>query len=451
MRLIAYLSLDNLDGMSKNRKLLDQRTRRLRIKIGFAAFALISGATAAGSVAYFMGSTPKPTEILRTKVAPLFKDAFLRNEYPATVQSDWSGEPKSLHVKYTLDKDLQKASEALLKLYHPDYGVLVMIDPNSGAILSIANFVADDPAAGNLAIHANFPSASVFKVVTATAALDKYGWNSEDEVTYNGSNHTLYKKNLVHTETNRWSRTISLRKAFAQSINTVFGRIGMEILKPADLKEYSKRYGFNRDLKSDMPIEEGVTLIPDESSFQLAEIASGFTRSNRMSPVQGALIAASAINGGHLMAPYIIDNMTDEQGQLLYQGKPEILAQTASPEALIAVRRLMATTIENGTAVKSFRPLKRDKRFADLEMGGKTGSLLGEDVKGKTDWFVGYAKWKNKSVAIASLTVNKEFWRVKASMMAQIMFKNYYQAQADELFPKHLSKRARRAMASNSQ
>ncbi len=90
----------------------------------------------------------------------------------------------------------------------------------------------------------------------------------------------------------------------------------------------------------------------------------------------------------------------------------------------------MNDTVESGTSRKSFKELTKKKTFAVLEMGGKTGSITGQNPKGKTEWFVGYGKLGTRMIAVATVVVNKEFWTVKPSFVAQKLIKTYFEKQA---------------------
>ena len=80
----------------------------------------------------------------------------------------------------------------------------------------------------------------------------------------------------------------------------------------------------------------------------------------------------------------------------------------------------------SGTGRKSFRQMVKNRKFEEIEMGGKTGSLQGDNPKGKVDWFVGYAIDENEKIAIAAITVNKEKWTVKSTYLAQSMFRKHF-------------------------
>jgi cell division protein FtsI/penicillin-binding protein 2 len=350
-------------------------------------------------------------------------------------------EPKTaVQVEYTIDENLQKEAEKLLRSYHPDYGAIVTMDATTGRILTMASYQKNEGEGDtNLALRATYPAASVFKIVTATAALDKYELSPDTLVMYNGGNHTLYRKNVMNSNVNRWTRNITLREAFARSINTVFARLSFERLQPKDLREYAIRFGFNQTFPTDLPVDPSFTDIPEEKNFHLAEVASGYNKVTTMSPIQGAMIAASVAQDGVMRVPYIVERVRDDKGQVLFQSEPVTAAVTMTHAGAQRLKELMEATVTSGTGRKSFRSLVRDRKFEELEMGGKTGSLHGDNPKGKVDWFVGYAISEKSRLAVAAITVNKEKWTVKATYLAQSVFRKHFGEQFSKNNEKFMS------------
>jgi cell division protein FtsI/penicillin-binding protein 2 len=77
---------------------------------------------------------------------------------------------------------------------------------------------------------------------------------------------------------------------------------------------------------------------------------------NRMSPVQGAMIAAAVVNDGKLVMPYVVDSMTDQAGNEVYRGETIDNGNIMSPSSAKKVRELMEETVISGTSRKSFLP-----------------------------------------------------------------------------------------------
>ncbi|MES2802150.1 MAG: penicillin-binding transpeptidase domain-containing protein [Bdellovibrionota bacterium] len=335
------------------------------------------------------------------------------------------GDEGLVDVKYTIDTDMQKQSEKLLLRYKPDYGAIVMMDATTGKILAMSSFVKGQPKAENLTLRASFPAASIFKIITASTAVDRKGVEPQDKIAFNGGNYTLHKKNVLSEKVNRWTRFISLKDAFARSINTAFGRLTLETLDPKDLSEYSKRFMFNKFIPADFTLEQSQAQIPDEKGFELTQVASGYNRFNTMSPVHGAMIAGAIINDGKIVAPYLIEEISQDQ-KIIYKGEGYDIGQAITKESAAKVREMMEQTVLKGTSRKTFRKMVADKKFRDVEMGGKTGHFSGLNPKGTNDWFVGYASDGDTKVAIATITVNVQKWTVKSSALAEMMFREHF-------------------------
>jgi cell division protein FtsI/penicillin-binding protein 2 len=362
----------------------------------------------------------------RTNISKAIGDIVRGNKFPESAEMLWDGKQIKAQIHIGIDKELQKEAEKLLRSYKPDYAAIFMMDAVTGRVLAMTSFQKDNPNAENWNLKSNFPAASVFKVVTATAAVDKAGVSPQHKINFNGGNYTLYRKNVMSDKVNKWTRVITLKEAFARSINTAFGRLSLETLHPVDINDYATRFMFNQEIPSDFPIEMGVAYVPPERGFELTEVASGYNKTNRMSPVQGAMIAASVANEGKMAIPYLVQNITDESGQNIYQVEPLDNGHIMTAESANKVRELMEETLTAGTSRKSFRNLVRNKKFKTIEMGGKTGHLTAENPRGRVDWFVGYAMDETNKIAIAAVSVNKEKWTVKSAELGQSMFKKYF-------------------------
>ena len=149
-------------------------------------------------------------------------------ELPAELDLKLDHEEEAVPTKleYTLDERLQKSVEGLFNLYRPDYGAFVALDPKDGKILALVSYSQSHGFHGNLALRASFPSASIFKIVTSAAAIEGHQYSADTIIPFNGRKHTLFRGQILGKEITRWTRYITLREAFAHSINTVFGKIG---------------------------------------------------------------------------------------------------------------------------------------------------------------------------------------------------------------------------------
>jgi peptidoglycan glycosyltransferase len=319
-------------------------------------------------------------------------------------------------LDFALDPSIQSVSEDLLERYKPDLGLMVTMDASTGRILSMASKNSAFPQLpGNPVLDVTYPSASVFKVITAAAALEK-DKSPNSLIPYAGRNHTLYKSQLKEKVTG-WKRITTLKEAFAKSINTVFGRIGIFSLGKDQMKDLSRRFWFNEAIPSELPLVTSKSANP-ESDYELAEMASGFTQENTMSAIHGAMISAAIANDGQMMEPYFLNAAYLKSGKTIYRSEPQILSSVISSETAHELRQLMRETVTKGTSRKSFRGFFRGP-FRELDVGGKTGSLTDDHLKGKVDWFIGFAQSHGRKISVSVLTVNKKYWTVKSSYLAR--------------------------------
>ncbi|MBS1985687.1 MAG: penicillin-binding protein [Bdellovibrionales bacterium] len=347
-------------------------------------------------------------------------------QFPSDIEITRGNEKQNFKAKYTLDPEAQAHMERLIKNYGPDYGAFVAMDASTGRILSLVSFTNKPSNLGNLALKAVFPAASVFKVVTATAALDQNRITPDTVIAFNGANHTLYRRNVTETTVNRWTRYMTVREAFAKSVNTVFGKLGIFFLEPSQLEGYARRFKFNENIPADLPVENGSLNLEAHDPWSIAEIASGYNRVSLMSPLQGALMAASVANDGVMMEPYAVEELLTLEGERVYKSLPKITSVTMSKKSAAGIRSLMRETVANGTGRKSFRDLFRRRQYAGIEVGGKSGSLTGVNPRGKCDWFVGYAMYGDMRIAMAALTINERNWKVKSSFLARSFVEHFF-------------------------
>lgn len=350
--------------------------------------------------------------------------AIRGNEFPETYTFTIGSEPKQAKVQYTLDDALQAQMSKLMGQYKPDYGAFVALDARTGRILSMVSY-SNRSKSENLTLRATFPSASIFKVVTASAAIDLNKASPDTVVPFNGGLHTLYKRNVESQKETRWTTRMTMREAFARSVNVFFSKLGLFYVGPRNLALYAERFLFNHPIRADVPVQSGHAYISNDDPWSVAEAASGYTRINTMSPVQGALIAAAVANDGVMMEPFVVEQLFDEKGETIYRGQPRQASVVIEPQSAEPLRELFQQTVRSGTSRRSFRQVVRRRSYDEVEFGGKTGSLMGMDPKGKCDWFVGYARYRDRRVAVAALTVNEKKWKVKSSVLAKLFFQGY--------------------------
>lgn len=346
---------------------------------------------------------------------------------------DAVSEGQQMQVKTTLDIPLQRfLLDTVVPSPSSRYIGIVAMDPYTGRVLAMVSFDKKD-AGNNACVDRQFPAASVFKIVTAAAAVEKCGLNSDSEISYSGRKHTLYKFQLKESPA-RKADTMTLRESFAQSVNPIFGKLGVHYLGKTAIEQYGQAFGFNRHITFEIPLCPSTLSISDEP-YQWAEVASGFNRQTTISPVHGALMTSAILNQGRLMEPVLIEQIRDKKGRMLYRSRLTVLNQAVSPESSEIIKDLMKATIVSGTCRKFFKGYEKDPVLSKLNIGGKTGTICSEDQNARYDWFVGFAEEKEgtEKMVISIVIAHEKHIGVKSSQYARMAMREYF----SNCFAKH--------------
>ena len=341
-------------------------------------------------------------------------------------------EPNILHVngqRYFIQTaiypKLQKYILKTLKRSRTLQSAVVVMDPHDGSLLSMVNHDSNGQST-NLCLQADFPAASLFKIVTAAAALESAGLSLDQRLYFRGSRHTLYKSQLK-TKKDRWTTETKLRKAFALSNNAVFGKIGIYHLGQGRLMRYSDKFFFNRPIASDLPLAVSRVQVPGDD-FGLAEIASGFNKDTLISPLHAALLAAIAVNQGNMPRPTLVESIRDESNKVIYQAPLPVKSAAVNPETARELKVLMQDAVRYGTSRSAFRKLRRKKRFKDFDLGAKTGTINDRRDRFKYDWVTAFALAPNGggSICVSVLAVHGKILGTRSTEMTRAIVDYYF-------------------------
>ena len=307
----------------------------------------------------------------------------------------------------------------------PQRIALVVMEPDTGKIIAMAGFDLENPDT-NPCIASDFPAASIFKIVTAAAAVEGLGYTSKTSLYFNGNKHTLYKRQLKDVK-NKYTSKTTFAKAFAESINPVFGKIGKNYLGKEKLTLYADAFGFNKVIPFELPFLSG-TFKTGSKKYHLAELGSGFNTDTNISPIFGAMIISAIVNSGNMMLPSIVEQVTRIDDQIIYKNKIEPFKTAILPKTTTTMMLLLQRTVTKGTARKYFRRAKKDKVLSKLLIGGKTGSLYNKGNTVKYDWFTGFGNQKNtnKKIAMSIVVGHRKYIGTRASAYAQKILKQYF-------------------------
>ncbi|MGA6926103.1 MAG: penicillin-binding transpeptidase domain-containing protein, partial [Desulfosarcina sp.] len=381
------------DYLRRNHRKTDRRRlQRRRLTLGSLLVLLIAGIWGVSSMGGQNRSelpeatrTPEPTAsktrlIAKPDVSILLGKNHLINLEEQPIHINFDGRP--YQIETSLDLELQRYLLQRMDRVNSRYIGIVAMQPDTGRLLAMAGFNKIDPQC-DPCLAADYPAASLFKIVTAAAAVEEKGYTAASHFKFNGYKHTLYKRQLTD-KTNRYTNSISLKDSFAQSVNPVFGKLGALYLDRQALETFGEAFAFNREVDFELPWSTSYLKIDDEA-YHRAEIASGFNRQTTISPLHGAVIVSAVVNGGVPVEPTLVDRIEDESGRPVYQSQPRFLPAAVSPKTAAVLDQLMTATVTSGTAKKTFRGHRRSKVLSRLKLGGKTGSIYNRDHDARFD------------------------------------------------------------------
>lgn len=347
------------------------------------------------------GQVPPP-ELDKKQLADIIGPRPLHDDevYAFPIQDE---EGRELWVQTTMDPTLQTWAIGMMGRVKAKSAALVAIDPKSGEVRALASY-RDDGRPVNAALSNAFPAASLIKIVTAAAAVEKKEMNGQTTLAYDGPKYKLYRENFKKG-VKQGKHQVTLKKSFAQSLNPVFGKLGAFSLGPKALTSFAERFYFNQPIEFEMPVEESQFLgAPEDDVEKVAKLASGLEKSTKVSPLHGAMLASAIVNNGELMEPTVVREVFDLDNRIFYKHEPRLLGQVVSTHTVKEMRKLMRATVTEGTGRRRFRDLQTHKVLKRLEIGGKSGTLNNEEGY-SVDWFVCYAKIKKSHQAIAMAVV----------------------------------------------
>jgi cell division protein FtsI/penicillin-binding protein 2 len=299
------------------------------------------------------------------------------------------------HVTLTLDSKLQQAAEAAI-IDQVQPAVVLAMQPSTGEILAVAQNAAAN-AQGSLALTGQYPPGSTFKVVTATAALDRSLITPGQPVDCPGA--VEFGGRVIHNSHDFALGTVDSTLAFARSCNTTFATLSTQM--PADaLTTAATDYGIGLDF-----VVEGITTLTGkapaaESIVQRAE--NGFGQGQILiTPFSALLMAATAANGTMPM-PLLI------RGTTTTVDKP---APVRSGPVQDGIRTYMKAVVDEGTGAGL-------EGFGDVH--AKTGTAEFAAADGTIHahaWTVGY----KGDLAFAALVVGGEDSIVTNGVIARFL------------------------------
>lgn len=320
-------------------------------------------------------------------------------------------------IVYSIDEALQQRVTSVMEEYKVPYAVFVAIEPKTGRVLALASHSTLDRSWERNAYYNLYPMASLFKIITATAALEQKKVLPETVFAFNGK-LTSENPKYWYVNARRKGQEMPLSVAMGKSVNPVFGRLASDVVGKDSLVSCAERFGFNQLLFPGTPVTPSKAAIP-HTDDELKLMGAGLGREVKISPLHVAAVMASIANGGVMMAPSLAQEIRNNRGETVFVQKPQQMKRLVAPEITGQLTRMLSTTVNSGTSRKAFHDRRGRPMLASVNIAAKTGSIDGKDPAGHYSWFAAYAPIEDPQIALVALVINQNTWRIKATHVGE--------------------------------
>ena len=256
--------------------------------------------------------------------------------------------------------------------------------------ISQAKSVAESAALSkqwrNKAISDTYYPGSVFKMVTLSMALEENLVNKDSRFGCSGS-YQLYE-DVIHCHNTAGHGTQTYQEALMNSCNPAFIQIG-QLVGEEKFWEYYQAFGFSDKTGIDLPGEsedqffdwEGVEGAMGPTDLAVASFGQNFS----ITPIQMITACAAVCNGGSLVQPHVVKQITDKDGNVIKTISTETKRQVISESVSVEMRGILEDNAVEGSGKNGY--------VAGYRIGGKTGTsekLKDENGDGANDYIASY-------------------------------------------------------------
>ena len=232
----------------------------------------------------------------------------------------------------------------------------------------------------NRCISDGYEPGSTFKVLTLASALDCGAVTLDSHFSCGGAANIPGRSQLLHCWRSTGHGSQNTAQALQNSCNLAFANIALA-LGGERFYSYIQNFGIMEKTGIDLSGEsKGVffdkSLIVDTQKWGTASLTSGsFGQTFKLTPIQLVRAISAVVNGGYLLEPYVVSEITDSEGNTVLKQEPTVIRQVISQETSKTMCQLMKSVVTEGTA--------KNAQVYGFSIGGKTGTSEKIDVLDK--------------------------------------------------------------------
>ncbi|UVT15317.1 MAG: penicillin-binding protein 2 [Nitrospira sp.] len=303
----------------------------------------------------------------------LQRDAFGRTVFPKGLmeRTPTSGHSLTLTIDEVIQYIAERELEDAVSRAQAKSGVMIVLDPKTGALLAMAISPRFDPNVvsalspdrwRNKALTDAYEPGSTMKAMMAAAAIEERVVKPNTMV-FGEHGHMTVANTVIHDhEKLGW---MSFAEVIQKSSNIGAAKTGMA-LGEQRLYRYLQAFGFGQRTEIDLP-GEGAGLVKNPKDWGRRSVASiSMGQEIGVTPIQMASAVGALANGGVLMKPYVVSEIRDVDGHIIKQVPPQAKRRVISPETAHSMTKILEGVVTDGTGVKAAIP--------GFRVAGKTGT-----------------------------------------------------------------------------
>ena len=336
-----------------------------------------------------------------------------------------SGDTLQVSLDYNIQEYAQQAAEKVMEEKQADAVVILILNPKTGEIYACVNAPEFDLNAPftfpegtdaalndeekqamlnqmwrNRSINDTYEPGSIFKVFTASAALEEGVVKEED--TFYCPGYKLVEDRRIRCARTTGHGSETFVQGVQNSCNPVFIEVGMR-LGTENFYKYFEKFGLMGKTGVDLPGEAATIMHKKENVGQVELATMSFGQSFQVTPMQMATTVCSLVNGGKRITPHfgiaVYDAESGEKEETISYGKRKRILSKETSEKM---RKILETVVSEGGGKKA--------QIEGYRIGGKTATsqTLPRSANRYIGSFIGFAPAGDPQVAAMAIIYNPQ-------------------------------------------
>lgn len=332
-------------------------------------------------------------------------------------------------IYLTIDKRFQAIVEEelkqSLKLTSGESASCIIMNPNTGEILAMANIGDYDPnkfwqyddfERKNRTITDSYEPGSTFKVITLAALIEEKACNEAERINVENG---VYKFRSNYIRDTHKFESLTVREIIEESSNIGIAKL-IQRISDEKYYQYVRSFGFGTFTSISLPGEVTGKLVDLDKWSKLTKTYMSFGYNISVTPLQITNAFCAIVNGGILYHPQIIKRQVDKNGNTVKEYSPVVVRRVISEKTSERMRSLLLGAVEKGTG--------KEAKIESLAIGGKTGTskVIVEGKYSNSDFyssFIGFYPANNPSM-VCYVLIHKPKGQYYGGLVSAPVFKN---------------------------